>query len=466
MRITRGTAALLALAGSCAAVAACGGESAGAKGPQAAQAAVRLPLEVWDYTLPNGLRVILDEDKSAPVVAVHVRYKVGGKDDPPGRTGIAHLFEHLMFQGTHSITGNVIPVLQEAGASNVNATTDSDSTDYHETVPKGAIEWALWFEAERMATMRERLDQATFDRERSVVKNELRQRYENRAGGFFFAIRRRALYGADHPYGHAAIGSLEDLDHATLDELHAFHKLFYSPSNAVVSLVGDFDHAQAKAWVERYFGPIPKASAQPVRTAPAPVLDGERRILIEANVEHPSVTVTYLAPPDGAPDLPALSVMLGGIAGNVDWYLAENRSVARGAFSTFDVGMLGSTAEITVRLTKDGDPEEALRVLDKEIFDAKPGHFGAVNGTINGKTLNEVLDFEPFPQRAEQYAHDDDVTRNPLFLAKRLSALQSIDRADVFAARQRYLQTKNRLVSIVRTSASAPLGGRLVGGAR
>ncbi len=168
----------------------CGGASTDAKSASGPNAPVKIAFEVHDYTLPNGMRVILDEDKAAPVVAVHVRYKVGSKDDPPGRAGFAHLFEHLKFEGTRSIEGDVYKAMFQAGATDVNASTSRDRTEYHETFPSSALEWAIWFEAERMATMGERLDQAAFDRERMVVKNELRENYENKEGGFFSSAKR------------------------------------------------------------------------------------------------------------------------------------------------------------------------------------------------------------------------------------------------------------------------------------
>jgi predicted Zn-dependent peptidase len=441
----------------------CGGASAG-KGADAPSAAVKIPLEVYDYTLPNGLRVILDEDRSAPVVAVEVRYKVGSKDDPAGRGGFAHLFEHLMFQGTHSIPGDVFSAMKQAGATDINASTNRDRTEYHETVPSGALEWALWFESERLATMGERLDQVTLDRERSVVKNELRQRYENREGGYFFAIRSRAFFGHDHPYGHLPIGTAAELDAASLADVRAFHERFYRPSSAVVSLVGDFDRNRAGAWIAKYFGAIADAPPKPIRRAPPIVLHGERRIVIEADVPYPSLTVSYPAPPDGSPELAAIGAVGGHIASALDYWLIEERKYARDVGWSITTGMLGSMAEFHVKLNRDADPEEALRVLDKAIFDEPPRRFGSMNATLNRMKIEHLFDYEPFGDRAEMYAHYDDLTQNPLFVARELEAIHRTGRAEAFEARERYLQNKNRLVTVVRRTSSAPLGGRLVEG--
>lgn len=453
-----GVSALLAVA-----LSACGGGGAGGEGAKVPNAAVKIPLEVWDYTLPNGMRVILDEDKAAPVVAVNVWYKVGSKDDPPGRAGFAHLFEHLMFQGTHSIEGDVFAPMQAAGATKINASTNLDRTEYHETVPRGALEWFLWFEAERLATMGERLDQETFERERRVVKNELRQNYENRELGFLYGIKLRAAYGKDHPYGHPTIGSLEELDAATLQEVSAFHAKFYQPSNAVLSLVGDFDHKQVSAWIAKYFGNIPNAPVKPTRAAAPLKLVGERRVTVEADVPFPRVDITYPAPPEGSPALAPLVAVSLRLTGLLDALLVDERKYARDVEIDVRRGMLGSLIDFSVKLQKDGDYDEVVRVFDY-ILGEPPTRFGSVNASLNRMKLDRIFDFEDFAERAEMYAHHDDLKGNPLFLARELEAIHSMGRADAFEARDQFLKNKNRLITIVKRSKAAPLGGRVVEG--
>lgn len=451
-----------ALLSAAVAVAACGGGSGG--GANVPNAAVRVPLEVYDYALPNGVRVILDEDRAAPVVAINVWYKVGSKDDPPGRAGFAHLFEHLMFQGTRSIEGNVFPAMQQAGATRINASTSSDRTEYHALFPATSLEWALWFEAERMASMGDRLDQATFERERNVVKNELRQNYENVESGFMRAICWRAIFGKEHPYGHATIGTLEELDAASLEEVRAFHKRYYQPSNAIVSLVGDFDRKQAGAWIAKHFGAVPNAPSPPLRRAPEPKLAGERRVVVEANVAYPRVMVAYPVPPDGAAELKALEAMMGFVAGGFQHLLIGERGLGRAVRTDLDARMLGSVATFTAILGKDGDPVEAVRILDKVIFEFEPGRFGSINTGLNIMKVSRLFDFESFAERAEMYAQYDDLKQNPLFIARELEAIQNTTPGDAFAARQRFLQTKNRAVIVVRPSPNAPFGGRVVEG--
>lgn len=442
----------------------CGGGGGGRA--DVPKAEVKIPLEVYDFTLPNGMRIILDEDKSAPVVAVDVWYKVGSKDDPKGRGGFAHLFEHLMFQGTHSIEGDVHEALHLAGATHVNASTNMDRTEYHETVPKGALEWAIWFESERMGTMGERLDQKTLDRERKVVKNEYRERFENIEGGFSSAIRNRALFGLGHPYGHDPIGTLEELDAASLEEVRSFHEKYYRPSSAVVSLVGDFDHKQATAWILKYFGAVPKSEAAPiVRTASQPILDGERHVEVEANVPFPSLWVTYPAPadsPEHTGELTALAAVTSMMAGATSYYLVEERKYARDVAWGMDPGLLGSSVSIHVTLAKNGDPHEALRVLDIAIFDKQPRDFGSINPSINRTKLHDLVEYEGFDDRAELYARNDDFMQNPLYMARELENLDAVGRRAAFDAREKYLKNKNRVVVTVTPNPSAPIGGRVV----
>lgn len=450
----------LALAALVATTASCGGSSK--VGADAPKASVSVPLEVYDFTLPNGMRVILDEDKAAPVVAVNVWYKVGSKDDPKGRGGFAHLFEHLMFQGTHSIAGDVHVALEKAGATEVNATTGYDRTEYHETVPSGALEWTLWFESERLATMGERLDQANFERERNVVRNELRERYENVEGGFGDAIRYEALFGPDHPYGHPRIGSIAELDQASLDEVRAFHTQFYQPASAVLTLVGDFDRKQVIGWIQKYFVPIPKAAVKPVRTSPSPALRGEKRIRAEANIPLPQVWVTYTAPSEGNPELTNVTAVSNLIRNLVSYWLVEERKLAHAVDVFVQRGLLASTVTFSVKLNRGADPEETVRVLDKAIFEEPPQRFGSVNNMVNRTKLERLAVYEDFSARALDYAKYDDLTQNPLYLARELEQLDSVQRSSAFQARQKFLQTHDRLVTFVKPNATAPIGGRVV----
>jgi zinc protease len=232
--------------------------SAPPSSPNSATAASDLPQVAFEkYTLPNGLEVILHEDHRMPEIAVDVWYKVGARDEAPGHTGFAHLFEHVMFQGTKHIPEDKhFEYLQKAGASSVNGSTSHDRTNYFEVVPANQLELALWLESERMGFLLERTGfKETVDNQRDVVKNERRQRYENRPAGLITKVQLEALYPPEHPYYHQVIGSMEDLTAASVEDVKAFFRMYYAPGNATLVVAGDFDKAKTKQLVEQYFGP-------------------------------------------------------------------------------------------------------------------------------------------------------------------------------------------------------------------
>ncbi|MBK6690769.1 MAG: insulinase family protein [Myxococcales bacterium] len=437
--------------------AACGGA------PSAPSPPLRLPLEVYDYTLPNGLRVILDEDRSASVVAVNVWYKVGSKDDPPRRAGFAHLFEHITFGPTRNAPRGVSVPVVDFGATEVRGTTSLDRTEYHSTVPSSALEIVLWSEAERMATLSEDLSQLDFERERAVVKNEYGQNYGNVESGLVWAHVRRAFYGADHPYGHLAIGSPDDLDRATLKEVRAFHERYYKPSNAVLTLVGDFDRRNAAALIAQHFGKIPRGSdANPVRTHALAPWKGDRRATIEANVPRSRIIVSWPLPPFGAPEYPAIRVIARKLAHDMEWFLVEQRHLAERVRWELDDDLLGGAFHLNMTFREGADVEETLRVLDHTIVELLPNWVGAINPALSDELVGTILDFEGFQKRALIYAEHDDFTGNPLFTARRVEHIERTTRAQVLAARTRFFQSKPRLVTLVRPLVSAPLAGRLV----
>jgi zinc protease len=204
-------------------------------------ALTRLGYPIVQHTLGNGLRVISSPDHIAPSVAINIWYDVGSRDEEEGRTGFAHLFEHVMFQGSaHVASGQHIALLQAAGAV-VNATTWFDRTNYFETLPTGGLDLALWLEADRMGTLLDALTQQNLDNQREVVKEEKRQRYDNVPYGDVQELLDTLTFPPDHPYGHITIGSMEDLDAATLDDVHSFFRRHYLPNNAILSIVGDVD---------------------------------------------------------------------------------------------------------------------------------------------------------------------------------------------------------------------------------
>lgn len=265
------------------------------------------------YTLDNGLTVILAEDRDLPIVNVNVWYHVGSKDEPQGRSGFAHLFEHLMFQGSENSPGEYFERLQEVGAR-VNGTTNTDRTNYFEGVPAEHLPLALWLEADRMGWLLGVLDIEKLDNQREVVKNERRQRYENPPYGEVWVDMMENLYPVGHPYRHPTIGSMDDLSAASLDDVTDWFKTWYGPNNASISIVGDFDTAQAKEMVEKYFGPIPQGPEPEVTTA-EPVVLAETQVIrqVEEGVPFEKVWIAWHSPAlmeEGDADLDVLSSAL------------------------------------------------------------------------------------------------------------------------------------------------------------
>ena len=253
------------------------------------------------HTLPNGLDVILHQDRSIPVAAVNVWYHVGSKDEEIGRTGFAHLFEHIMFRGTKHHKASHFEPLQKIGAT-LNGSTTGDRTNYWEDVPSNYLELALWLEADRMGFLLDALDQEGFDTERDVVKNERRQSYENRPYGMAQWHIQQSLFPLPHPYHWMTIGSQEDLDAASLDDVKDFFRRYYSPSNASLAIAGNIDTAEALALAQRYFGDLaPGPAVRRIARADSP-LAGRVDLEMTDRVTLPRQYSVWLAPANHSGD--------------------------------------------------------------------------------------------------------------------------------------------------------------------
>ena len=240
-------------------------------------------LKVETYSLPNGLQVILHEDHTTPVVGVNLWYKVGSKDEKKGRTGFAHLFEHLMFQGSKNHDSEYFGPIEKVGAQ-INGSTNTDRTNYFENVPSNALELALWLESDRMGFLLPALTQEKLDNQRDVVKNERRQRVDNVPYGQAMETMLRALYPEDHPYHHSVIGSMADLSAASLEDVSAFFRTYYNPNNASLCIAGDFKPDETKKLVEQYFGPLPKGPDVAKIPPRVPTLSEPKHIKMTDNV--------------------------------------------------------------------------------------------------------------------------------------------------------------------------------------
>ncbi|EST38496.1 peptidase M16 [Streptomycetaceae bacterium MP113-05] len=275
-------------------------------------------LTATEHRLANGLRVVLSEDHLTPVAAVCVWYDVGSRHEVKGRTGLAHLFEHLMFQGSKQVPGNGHFELVQGAGGSLNGTTSFERTNYFETMPAHELELALWLEADRMGSLLSALDEESMENQRDVVKNERRQRYDNVPYGTAFERLTAMAYPEGHPYHHTPIGSMADLDAASLEDARSFFRTYYAPNNAVISVVGDIDPGATLGWIEKYFGSIPGHDGkQPPRDgALAATMGRQQRQVLQEEVPARALMAAYRLPEDGlrecdAADL-ALTVLGGG----------------------------------------------------------------------------------------------------------------------------------------------------------
>jgi len=273
---------------------------------------------IAERTLPNGLRVVVSEDHTVPTVTVNLWVNVGSRHEKAGRTGFAHLFEHLMFQGSKNVaSGEHFSALMAEGGR-LNATTWFDRTNYFETIPKGALELALWLEADRHGHLLEALSQENLDNQRDVVKEEKRQRYDNVPYGNALIDVYATVFPEGHPYHHPTIGSMEDLDAASLEDVHAFFRRYYGPNNTVLTVVGDVEPEAAFAAVERYFGPLP-ASAEPPATRAYTLPPHSEPVRLERAREVPNdrLHLAWRLPVDTTDEFLAVSLafdVLGGLS--------------------------------------------------------------------------------------------------------------------------------------------------------
>jgi zinc protease len=341
----------------------------GAAQPKAAIQAPELPFE--KYRLANGLEVILSQDSRLPRVAVNLWYHVGPANEKPGRTGFAHLFEHMMFQGSkHAPSGAHISLVEGAGGE-MNGTTSFDRTNYFETLPSNQLELALWLESDRMGFLLDTLSQAELSNQRDVVRNERRQSIENRPYGLVDEALYHNLFPKGHPYYASIMGSHADIEAAGLADVRDFFREYYAPNNASIAIVGDFDKAGAKALVEKYFGPI--AGGPPVAKADfkTPAITAERRLTVTDRVELPRVTMAWLTPPiykPGDSDADLLADLLGGgKASRLYKKLVYELQIAQDVRASQSSMALTSVFSIQATARQGIKPEQLETAIDAEL---------------------------------------------------------------------------------------------------
>ncbi len=417
-----------------------------------------LDYPIFEHTLDNGLRLVVSPDHATPSVAVNLWYDVGSRHEQPGKTGFAHLFEHVMFQGSENVaSGQHIGLLQAAGAS-VNASTWFDRTNYFEALPIGGFDLALWLEADRMGTLLSALTQANVDTQREVVKEEKRQRYDNVPYGDVMERLVTLTFPADHPYGHTTIGSMADLDAASLDDVRDFFARYYLPSNAVLSIVGDIAAEEAVERAARYFGQIPgPPPPAPLSTPALPPISGLPRAETAADVPAEATYLTWRLPAVDtaafdALDL-ALTVLGHGQTSRLHRKLVREAEAAETA-SASAMGLIGgnSFAFAEARARDGRTPEQLEDLLVTEIDRL------AADGPTETELRRAKAQFERHwlqalarvDARADQLSEYALLRGDPAQINNRIGDVDAIGAEDVRAACRQHLATDNRGTLIYR----------------
>jgi zinc protease len=410
---------------------------------------IKIPFET--YTLPNGLTVITSIDRTTPTVAVNMWYHVGSKNEVKGRTGFAHLFEHVMFTGSGHVPYGLHDKLTEGVGGQNNGTTSNDRTTYYETVPSNYLESSLWIEADRMGFLLDSLDLAKLNAQRDIVKNERRQSVDNQPYGRAGEILAQATYPASHPYSWDVIGSMEDLSAATEEDVKSFFRLYYAPNNAFLAIVGDFDPAQAKAWVQKYFGDIPRGKAI-TRPALAPVvLDAERRLVYEDRVQLPRLYVQWPTVGEKHDDRFALDVLGAILSGPrtarltkalvYDKQSAASVSAFQG--TNEDVGDFGMTITPRPGNTLTDLEQAADAVIEK--LKAEGPTAEEIQKATAGEELGFVRGLESNLGKAMRLSDGAGFHDDPGYFRTEYSKGQSVTAEDVKRVANKYL-TKGRVV--------------------
>lgn len=410
------------------------------------------PMDIKERTLSNGMRVVSLRDNSSPTVAIHVWYKVGSKDDPQGRSGFAHMFEHMMFKSTKNMPSEKMDRLTEDVGGFNNASTYDDFTNYYEVVPSNYLETLLWAESDRMVNLN--VDPANFNSERDVVKEEFRQRILANPYGMLFGQYLESLSFTTHPYKRPGIGNLDELSAATPADANEFYKTFYRPDNAVLIVVGDFDQKQFDTWTDKYFGRIAKPSGYiPRVTAVEPARTEEKRYTKTApNVPFPAVLISYLGPRSDSADIPALNVvekiLSGGESSRLYQSLTYKQQIAQeasfGVDDRVDGGLLYFLAIASEGKTGDALEKALLAelkliqekgVTDKELSKAKNQ---LIADEIRGREDNDSKAIAI--ERAIAYQHDAKAVN------RSVQELQAVTAADVLRVMKKYFTDTNRVV--------------------
>jgi zinc protease len=458
MKTHRRTRAFLALSSALLlTVAAACNRTSVAEAPAATPTKSDLPkIDFEKYTLPNGLDVILSEDHRLPLVAVNLWYHVGPANEEAGRTGFAHLFEHMMFQASkHVPPDTYFKTVEGAGGSNINGTTDFDRTNYFETMPSNQLELALWLESDRMGYLLDVLDQASFANQQDVVRNERRQSVENQPYGIVEESMFHTLFPKAHPYYADVIGSHADIQAAKLEDVKNFFKTYYAPNNASLAIVGDIDKAQVKALVEKYFGPFKQGPAVPKPSAETPKITAERRIVVKDRVELPKVYMAWITPPffkpgDADADV-AATILGGGKSSRLYKSLVYDKQIAQTVTAQQYSLMLGSVFSIEATARPGHTAEEIEKAVDEQVAklrDAGPeaNEVERARNVIETRIVEGLENLGGFGGIADRLNTYDHYLSDPGYLPKDIQRYRDVTPASVKGFAQDQLAPTARVV--------------------
>ena len=418
------------------------------------------------HTLGNGLDVLLHEDRSCPIVSVNLWYHVGSKNERPGHTGFAHLFEHLMFEGSQHHDSGYFHPLQGAGAS-LNGSTNADRTNYWEVVPTNALELALWMESDRMAFLLPALTEAKFSNQRDVVLNERRQNYENRPYGLAPMAMLAALFPPDHPYHWTTIGEIADLRAVQLDEVRQFFSTYYHPANASLALAGDIDADEALALVRRYFEEIPPGASVAKVTPVPPRLDTEVRLLLEDRVELPRLYVSWLTSAmfaEGDADLDlAADILANGKTSRLYKRLVFDQRIATDVSASQNSREIGGFVQVAATAAPGHSLEEIDQVIGEEI--ARLALDGPTDDEIERGRVQAEAQFifrlqtvGGFGGKSDQLNAYNVFLDDPAFFDRDLARYRAVTKASIGEAMARYLDHDRRVALSVVPRGRTALG--------
>ena len=440
-----------------------------AAGAAAEERSPRLAVPYTQFTLPNGLRVVLHEDHSVPIVTVNVWYAVGSGRETTGRTGFAHLFEHLMFEGSGHVEEGQFDILLEGVGGENNGSTNPDRTNYYITVPSNALDLALFLESDRMGFLLDAVSREALDVQRDVVRNERRQFVDNRPYGAAGIVLDEMLFPEGHPYHWPTIGYMEDLAAATYDDVVAFFKRFYGPNNATLVVAGDIDPDAARARVEYWFAEIPRGPDVPPQVPQPVVLREVQRRTITDRVQLPRLYLGWVTPPvytpgDAELDVVA-SVLAGGRSSRLYRRLVYELQIAQDVAAYQQSGGLASSFVIVATARPGHTLDELQRVIDEEIASLRGAAPDAreLERAVNGfeaAFYDRIERLGGFGGRADQMNAYATRTGNPDYFAEDLGRYRALSPTDVRAAVQTWLPADRRVELSVVPEGTDGGGGR------